>query len=613
MPDGDGDGDGGVELELLPDCTVRIDVGGGPKGSGFFVVPGVVVTCAHVIESQQLMPGDTDPAIEVVTPAGEHHPVHVKKVWPPDAEDVALLHLVTPFDHPCVLLASGLQARDPLHSFGFPENHPEGVPTTLDAEGFTGNGKLVKFKEGQVRGGMSGSPVLNVRTGAVCAMVKRSIDPGRDAGGYGVRVETLLQLEPKLFQTENKRYHDVNKQWLALLHPQQRARLRVRRPLDAEAAVTFVVSIGQVEDDWLVEAHIGSNDEALGPVRVEFNAIRAQVARLLRDWASRGRVAPGTQNELLGEILFRAAFPGEIGARLHDLLRTRKEQPLLVGLHFRGGTERSLVTLPWEHLFVPNREDAGGVYLAADTSVSFVRCREEEPELARGESIHRELSVLMVGVPPPKAGVGEEGAFDSELVERVTEGAELIKKDVRGLVLDVVEARDPLELADLIAEGDHQVIHAVAFGRFSQRTDERQRTDELVAEFTFAALSDCLQRGTPQLVVLQLLEADQQLVAADFALLAPSLVTQSIRSVLAYQYPVKPKAATLFNRALYTALAGGVSVDVAVQTARNSLWMFEQTSRAFISPALFVARPGRMRLVHASAGGIVQQVGSLSS
>ena len=107
-------------------------------------------------------------------------------------------------------------------------------------------------------------------------------------------------------------------------------------------------------------ASFGPDEPDLGPVRVDLNSIRTMVARLLRDWASSGRVDVGTQNQLLGEILFRAAFPGEIGDRFNELLRTKKERPVLVGLHFQDGTEKTLVTLPWEHLYVPQGEDAAG-------------------------------------------------------------------------------------------------------------------------------------------------------------------------------------------------------------------------------------------------------------
>jgi CHAT domain/Trypsin-like peptidase domain len=599
-----------IELDLLPRCTVRVDVAGAPKGTGFFVAPGTVVTCAHVIESQRLSPGDMDPAIEIVLSGGDvRYPMQRRSGGDWRQDDVALLQLVNSVDHPCVLLASGLLPRDPLHSFGFPDNHPEGIPTKLDADGFTGDKRLLRFTEGQVLVGMSGSPVYNARTGAVCGMVKKSTDPRSALGGYGIRVETLLQLDPRVFQIENHLYHDSNEEWLDLLTNAQRALLTPRRvgPSD-DAAVTSIVSIGRAGDDWLVRASFGPDEPDLGPVRVDLNSIRTMVARLLRDWASSGRVDVGTQNQLLGEILFRAAFPGEIGDRFNELLRTKKERPVLVGLHFQGGTEKSLVTLPWEHLYVPQDEDAG-MYLARESSISLVRCREDE--LDSTDSLQRrELSVLMVGVKPPRAVSGEEEAmFDPDDVREVTAAAEQLQKDGNGLTVDVIVADDAEKLASFIEQRDDQVIHVVSYGCFRRRVGEQQRTEEVVAKFTFDVLADCIRQGNPQLVVLQLLEAEKQRVAADFALLAPSLIATGIDHVIAYQYPVSGDTATKFNGALYKALAAGASVDEAVQQARNSVWLSDQGSRAFISPALFVARPGRRRLVAAGAA-VGQRVGA---
>ena len=45
------DGWSAVTDRELRRCTVKIDVAGAPKGTGFFVAPGHVVTCAHVLES----------------------------------------------------------------------------------------------------------------------------------------------------------------------------------------------------------------------------------------------------------------------------------------------------------------------------------------------------------------------------------------------------------------------------------------------------------------------------------------------------------------------------------------------------------------------------------
>jgi hypothetical protein len=79
-----------------------------------------------------------------------------------------------------------------LYSFGYPEGSP-GEPATFDIEGLTGDDPpRIKFKAGQVKPGMSGSPLLNIRTGAVCAILVSTRGRQSSLGGYGIPVSTIV-------------------------------------------------------------------------------------------------------------------------------------------------------------------------------------------------------------------------------------------------------------------------------------------------------------------------------------------------------------------------------------------------------------------------------------
>ena len=85
--------------------------------------------------------------------------------------------------HPCVVLDLGepaeLPTPDRLFAFGFTQGEHQRktvaeTPARLTVEGrfFEDNGTYLKVDGGEVLEGMSGCPVLNLRTGAVCGVTE---------------------------------------------------------------------------------------------------------------------------------------------------------------------------------------------------------------------------------------------------------------------------------------------------------------------------------------------------------------------------------------------------------------------------------------------------------
>lgn len=121
--------------DLLRAATVRVDINATPSGTGFFVAPGTIVTCFHVVESALLATGGGAPAIRVVDASDGEHEVDVAGQWPEERIDLALLELRDTAEHRCVLLDADFRARDQIDSFGFTQKYPGGGPTTLEIEG----------------------------------------------------------------------------------------------------------------------------------------------------------------------------------------------------------------------------------------------------------------------------------------------------------------------------------------------------------------------------------------------------------------------------------------------------------------------------------------------
>ncbi|GBO55431.1 hypothetical protein APA_3582 [Pseudanabaena sp. lw0831] len=195
-------------LELLHQCTVRLST---PQedGTGFFVAPGTILTCAHVVETRR------DEPISIYW-QGQNYTATAVEGLPEDTKllDLALLRLTTEvFNHPCVYLDEVIYLNDALYSYGYTDDYPNGDPATFEFEGNTGDQPpLLKFKEGQVRPGLSGSPLLNQRTGMVCGVVKKTRDRNTDLGGRGVPISAAIAQWTHLVELQQE-FHQKDTRW----------------------------------------------------------------------------------------------------------------------------------------------------------------------------------------------------------------------------------------------------------------------------------------------------------------------------------------------------------------------------------------------------------------
>lgn len=196
--------------ELLRLCTVRVSIPDKTGyGTGFFVAPGLILTCAHVVKAAQ--PDTT--SVEIYW-NGQSHPAIITLSLP--AIDLALLQ-ISLTGHPCVYLHEEAVPFDDLYSYGYPDTHPGGDPATFSLEGKAGEqGEQLKFKLGQVRPGLSGAPLLNVRTGHVCGVVQLTRDRNNDLGGRAIPTTTVFQAFPELL-TQQQQFHRDDRRWLNCL------------------------------------------------------------------------------------------------------------------------------------------------------------------------------------------------------------------------------------------------------------------------------------------------------------------------------------------------------------------------------------------------------------
>lgn len=168
-------------------------------GTGFFVAPGQVLTCAHVVTA----PGSEPPEHVVgqwgdrefklaVTPSG-FLPEH----------DLALLKVVGELDHPVACLAEQMEPGDELWAYGHPGGaYRQGdvIRSVYDGPSVNAEGvELLRVTEGRAIEGFSGGPVLNWRTGGVCGVLRRAdAPPGGPPGARLIGAERIFEAVPDL-------------------------------------------------------------------------------------------------------------------------------------------------------------------------------------------------------------------------------------------------------------------------------------------------------------------------------------------------------------------------------------------------------------------------------
>lgn len=232
--------EGDLQLtEYLKQCTVRIDTENG-HGTGFFIAPGLILTCAHVVQELDSAP--------TIFWNNQNYPVQIERLL--SSPDIAMLKLnPSPTEHLCIFADTSFEIGDTLYSYGYADYYPNGEETFFSATGTTTNPKLLKFIGEQVRYGMSGSPLLNIRTGAVCGIIGLSRDLESDLGGRAIPIDVVFETWPDIRRLHDE-YHQTPSpsSWKEFLLPREAI-----DTFEKEARSVFVV-YGDGVDDKIINA-----------------------------------------------------------------------------------------------------------------------------------------------------------------------------------------------------------------------------------------------------------------------------------------------------------------------------------------------------------------------
>jgi hypothetical protein len=203
-----------AEAVVRSTARVEADAGAGwqRRGTAFFVADDTLLSCAHVVwPGEQVrvvwhgaggrlevpVKVERKPALDA--PTGQPYPL-------PDLMVLKAAPGVLPAGHPAVWLSED-PPQDDLWAFGYTDEYREGVALGHAAR-FQVVGEVQadeqepsgtwRMKGDRVRPGMSGAPVLDLLTGRVVGIVKRTADPNFPLGAWFTPMKVVRPAIPEV-------------------------------------------------------------------------------------------------------------------------------------------------------------------------------------------------------------------------------------------------------------------------------------------------------------------------------------------------------------------------------------------------------------------------------
>lgn len=298
----------------------------------------------------------------------------------------------------------------------------------------------------------------------------------------------------------------------------------------------------------------------------ELNAFLAELSDQLVRARSRGSDAPDTDLvRHFGSVLFDALINDEVRDLYYGSLRAAEDQGKGLRITLSLKKAPKLMLVPWEYLYdEPN-------FLATSDFTPIVRYLDlswtREPI-----EVQRPLRILGVVSSPngvPELDVEREiQNIDRALARLVSDGA----VDITWLEEATLDA-----LQRSLRGGPFHVFHYIGHGEFDRERkeslllfeDERGRPDPVSGENLGATLAN---HPTLRLAALNSCEGSRTAEDDPFAGVATGLLLRQIPAVIAMQFAITDRTASVFSQWFYESLAAGFPVDRALSQARLAIF-----------------------------------------
>ncbi|MFB9448877.1 HEAT repeat domain-containing protein [Dactylosporangium vinaceum] len=201
-------------------ATVRLSVGPA-TGTGFFVTDQLLVSCAHLLPAAAQIGAEVSIHVGGRTCTGVIREL-LRGAPKSEYPDLICIDVGDPIpDVSWAFLGPGATAGDEVYAYGFPKAYADGDSFYGRIEGIAGVGtgrELLKFQQTRVSEGVSGSPLLNIRTGAICGMIQSAFNRGE--GGRALGSDKIFELLPDVAAWQAARAGQ-NQRWLRELSDEQ--------------------------------------------------------------------------------------------------------------------------------------------------------------------------------------------------------------------------------------------------------------------------------------------------------------------------------------------------------------------------------------------------------
>ena len=198
--------------DYLSRCIFRVEAGD-RAGSGFFVAPGLIVTSARLVEDPES--GDFPLSEVSVRRNGSREAARVVRYAASPDPDLAVLEVAGAVPA-VVCMYAPRRAGDTLYVCG--ATGANAHPTSISVDAPAQEGHVLRF-ETPLPAGLEGAPVLNLRTGGVCAVVTRGTMSSTGSVrippcGAATSVSVIARLFPDVY-ARHDRYHRESPGWFA--------------------------------------------------------------------------------------------------------------------------------------------------------------------------------------------------------------------------------------------------------------------------------------------------------------------------------------------------------------------------------------------------------------
>jgi len=313
----------------------------------------------------------------------------------------------------------------------------------------------------------------------------------------------------------------------------------------------------------------------------ELNGFLGEISDQVGRARKRRAESPDTaQVRHFGGMLFDSLFENEIRDLYNGSLRAAEDQGKGLRLTLSLKDVPELMLVPWEFLY-----DEPNFLAISDLTpvVRYLDLRRVREPLA----IQPPLRIL--GMVSSPAGVVE---LD---VEREIENIDraLARPTAEGAVeVTWLETATLDELQSCLRGGPYHVFHYIGHGEYDEDLedgvllleDERGRPNPVTGENLGATLAN---HTSLRLAALNSCEGGRNASDDPFAGVATSLVQSQIPAVVAMQFEITDRMASVFSKWLYESLAAGFPIDRSLSQAR--LAMFNRRSGVeWGTPVLFM-------------------------